>query len=296
MSAVRERMPPAGTPLTGGPRHGAPTPRGLWPLAMGAVLAVALGLRLWGIKQGLPYAYNIDENAHFVPKAIGLFGHGGNPHYFVNPPAFTYLLHAVLAVRFGGADGVFRAFATDPTSVWVVSRLAVAALGTAAVGLLYVAGARLLDRRVGLLAAALMAVAFLPVFYSHLALNDVPALAPEALALVGVAGVLRRGRFTDYALAGIGLGVAVATKYTAGIALLPLLAAAAAAPDRGRALRGSRWPARPCWPPSWPPIPGRCSTTTSSSRACATSPAPPARRPASWGSPRTTGSSTTCGR
>ena len=221
MSAVREHTPPAGTPLTPATGSGRPAARGLWGLAVGVVLAVALALRLWGIKQGLPYAYNIDENAHFVPKAIGLFGHGGDPHYFVNPPAFTYLLHAVFAVRFGGADAVFRAFATDPTSVWVVARLAVAALGTAAVGLVYLAGARLMDRRVGLLAAALMAVAFLPVFYSHLALNDVPALAPEALALVGVAGVLRRGRFTDYALAGVGLGVAVATKYTAGIALLP---------------------------------------------------------------------------
>jgi hypothetical protein len=70
------------------------------------VLAVALGLRLWGVAQGLPYAYNADENAHFVPGAIGLFGHGLNPHYFVNPPAFTYLLHVVFDVWFGGRAGV----------------------------------------------------------------------------------------------------------------------------------------------------------------------------------------------
>ena len=45
-----------------------------WPywLALAGLLAVALALRLWGVAQGLPFAYNVDENAHFVPRAIGL--------------------------------------------------------------------------------------------------------------------------------------------------------------------------------------------------------------------------------
>src|SRR5437879_3535766 len=81
------------------------------------------------------------------------------------------------------------------------------------------AGARLLGRPVGLLAAAIEAVAFLPTYYAHLALNDVPALAPLSLSLLGSALVLRRGRARDYLLAGLGLGLACATKYTAGIAI-----------------------------------------------------------------------------
>src|SRR3954453_21045760 len=85
-----------------------------WPLAVAALLLGALVLRLWGIKQGLPYAYNSDENAHFVPKAIGLFGHSWNPGYFVNPPAYTYLLHLVFAVWYGGGGGVSRHFAPPP--------------------------------------------------------------------------------------------------------------------------------------------------------------------------------------
>jgi hypothetical protein len=78
-------------------------------------------------------------------------------------------------------------------------------------------------------------VAFLPVHYSHFALNDVPTLAPLCLGLVGIAGVYRRGATFDYAIAGAGLGLACAFKYTAGIAVLCLVAAALLGPGRLRA-------------------------------------------------------------
>jgi hypothetical protein len=212
-----------------------------WAPAVVALLAGSFALRIWGAKQGLPYAYNADENAHFVPKAIGLFGHGWNPHYFVNPPAYTYLLHGVFAAWFGGRAGVSETYARDPTEVYLVARITAAACGTVAVWLLYLTGARLFaDRRVGLLAAALLGVAFLPVFYSHLGLNDVPTLAPICLSLYGAAGVVRYGRLRDYVTGGVGLGLACATKYTGGIAIVPLVAAAGAwffvrpEVDRGR--------------------------------------------------------------
>src|SRR3954452_7592621 len=202
-----------------------------WGIAVGLLMVGALVLRLWGASHGLPYAYNADENAHFVPKAIGLFGHSWNPDYFVNPPGYTYLLHLVFGVWYGGGDGVARRFASDPSDVFLLARMVAAVTGTVAVGLLYVAGARMFDRRVGLLAAGLMGVAFLPVFYSHLALNDVPTLLGVTLALVGVGGIVRRGAPVDFVLAGAGLGLGCATKYTAGIVLLPIVAAAIA---RGR--------------------------------------------------------------
>jgi 4-amino-4-deoxy-L-arabinose transferase-like glycosyltransferase len=210
-----------------------------WP-AVGLVLAAALGLRLWGVTHGLPYAYNADENADFVPGAIGLFGHSWNPHYFVNPPAYTYLLHVIFAAWFGGGDGVASAYTTDPSSVFLVARATAAIVGTIAVGLTYLAGARLFGRGPGLLAAALLGVAFLPVFYGHLALNDAPTLAPIALSLWGTAGVLRRGRTVDFVIAGAGLGLACATKYTGGVVLVPLLAAGLLGPRRSStaAVRG----------------------------------------------------------
>ena len=213
----------------------------IWGSAVGALLLFAFLLRIWGNGHGLPYAYNADENAHFVTRAIGLFGHDWDPNYYVNPPAYTYLVHLVLGVWFGGRAGVSNAFAADPTQIWLISRTIAAVLGTVAVWLLYLAGTRLVDRRVGLLSAGIFAVAFLPVFYAKLALNDVPTLAGVCLGLWGAAGILRNGRLRDYVWAGLGLGLACATKYTGGIVLAPIVAATAVqfvAGGRSGAVRG----------------------------------------------------------
>ena len=226
-------------------------------LGLAAVLAGGLALRLWGIGGGLPYAYNIDEGTHFVPKAIEMFeaGHGLNPHYFANPPAFTYLLHVVLAVWFGGGAGVLRRHRhiRARSTSWPGPRPRLS--DHVALWLLYPGGRSAVRRGVGLLAAALEAVAFSPSSTPHLALNDVPTLAPLTLSLLGTAGVLRKGRLIDYLLAGIGLGLACASKYTAGIVLVPLIAASAARyleqerqARRGAAQPGARDPgARGGW-------------------------------------------------
>jgi 4-amino-4-deoxy-L-arabinose transferase-like glycosyltransferase len=194
--------------------------------ALWLLLAVTLALRLWGIKQGLPYSYNSDEATHFVPRAIAFFSHDYNPQYFLNPPAYSYLLHFVFELWFGGPDAVRRAYVADPTEVFVVARVVAAVLGTVAVWLTYLAGERLFNKTTALLGAAVFGLAFLPIFYSHLALNDVPALAPVALSLYGVAGVLRNGARRDYVIAGMGIGLAAATKYTGAITAVCLLAAA----------------------------------------------------------------------
>jgi hypothetical protein len=205
---------------------------GWWPLALAALFLGALILRLVGYKTGLPYVYNADENSHFVPRAVGMFGHSLNPDYFVNPPAYTYLVHALYALRWGTDPAtVGGAYAADPTTAFAIARAASGVLGAAAATLTAVAAARLFDdRRAGIVAGALLAVAFLFVHYSHFALNDAPTLAPLSLALVGVAGIYRTGRTREYLLAGAALGVAIATKYTAGILVVTIAAAALASP------------------------------------------------------------------
>ena len=183
----------AGDQRVAAPRARAPCARaaGAEPAPAGAGAAADRHARCCGCggsSRACPTATTPTRPTHFVPRAIAFFSHDYNPHYFLNPPAYSYLLHIVFELWFGSADAVARAYATDPTEVFVVARVVAAVLGTLSVWLTYLAGARMFNRTVGLLAAAIFGFAFLPIFYSHLALNDVPTLAPVALSLYGDRG------------------------------------------------------------------------------------------------------------
>jgi hypothetical protein len=207
--------------------------------ALTLILLVAAGLRLWGIRHGLPYAYNLDERAHFVPHAVAMTRGDLDPGYFINPPAFTYLLAVWFRVLHPGGD-VQRLFGDDPGSLFLAARVLTAALGVATVAATFAAGRAWFDRRVGLVAAAVLAVAFLPVFYSRLGLNDGPAMLPCALGLWAAAAVFKGGGRRAFAAGGACVGLAAATKYSDGVIVVALVAAALAAPGvpKRRALAG----------------------------------------------------------
>ena len=223
-----------------------------WYAAVALVSIAGLGLRLWGIGWGLPFAYNLDERAHFVPRAVGFFQNGSlDPNYQLNPAGLMQWIAGALWLFRGGRTGVIDGWATDPGSIWITARIASAVLSTSAIALVYAAGARMFDRRTGLLAAALLAFAFLPAHYGKLALNDAPSLAPTALALFAIAGIVRFGRRRDYLLAGTAIGLAIGIKYNAAFLGLPLLTAAVVRAAGGIRAGGDDAVARSACTPNW---------------------------------------------
>jgi hypothetical protein len=195
---------------------------------LGLILVVATVLRLWSVKNGLPYAYNLDERAHFVPHAVTMTGGDLNPGYFINPPLLTYLLAAYLSVIHLG--GVEAWFAKDPTAVFLAARVVSVLFGVAGVAATYAAGKAWFGRTVGLVAAAIIAVAFMPVFYSRLALNDGPGVLPCALTLWCAAIVLRTGSKRALLAGGAAVGAAASFKYSDGAVVIALVAAAFLSP------------------------------------------------------------------
>jgi len=196
-----------------------------WLALLAGLFVVALALRVWSVGHGMPYAYNVDEDGHFAPVAVGLMNHGWNPHYFENPPAFTYLLKLIFTARWGQA-GTVNTWIVDPTPIWLTARWTAAVLGSLSCVLTAVAGRRLFNKQVGVIAGLVLATATLPVLYAHFALNDVPATFPVLLVLI--AAINLRGddnRLRDYLLAGLGIGLAASTKYTAAIVVVALMVA-----------------------------------------------------------------------
>lgn len=177
------------------------------------ILIAGLALRLWGVEHGLPAVYNLDEGAHFVKPAVRFFGGDYNPHYFQNPPFFTYILHVLFAVGYGSGDAQ-RMISTDPTSLYTVGRVVAGLMGLGAATALYFAGKKLFGTVAGLVAAALLALTFMPIHYGHLALNDSPTLLWVSLCILASVYVYERGSWLAYLAAGSALGFSVATKYT----------------------------------------------------------------------------------
>ena len=217
-------------------------------LILALILLSGLALRLWNIDYGLPFVYSVDEGSHFANRAVEMFWQDFDPGYYQNPAAYTYLVYGLLRVMYGPLGFLFdlpfanvtEQFAKNPTEIWIAARTLAAVLCMVGVLATYWAARRLWGVREGLVAAALLSFAFLPVAYSRVAVTDVGALAGVALALLFAARAAEEGRTRDYALAGAAAGLAISFKYTAGLVLLPLgVAALARLPaDRLRAVGG----------------------------------------------------------
>jgi hypothetical protein len=205
-------------------------------LLLALILVLGLAIRVWNNDYGLPYVWNIDEGSHFTSRAVEMFREDLDPGYYQNPAAFTYLLFVLLRVMYGPLGFAFDLpwgnvtdqFTKDPGRIWIVARTLAALLGVAGVAAVYAAARRIWGVREGLVAAALLAFAFLPVAYSRIAVSDVGVLAGMALALLWAVRAYEDGRLRHFALAGAAAGAALSFKYTAGLALLPLGIAALA--------------------------------------------------------------------
>jgi dolichyl-phosphate-mannose-protein mannosyltransferase len=206
------------------------------------ILAAGFALRVWHNDYGLPYVWGIDEGTHFTTRAVAMFRDGLDPGYYQNPTAYTYLVYALLRVMYGPLGSLFDLrfgnvtdqFDQDPSQIWIAARTLAAALCTAGVAGVYLAARRIWGVREGLVAAAVLAFAFLPVAYSRVAVTDVGSLLGVALALYASVRAYEDGRPRFYLLAGAAAGLALGFKYTAGLVLLPLAIAAAARVRRER--------------------------------------------------------------
>lgn len=204
--------------------------------ALALVLAGGLAVRLYGLRHGLPFSYHSDEALHFTSRAVAMFDDGPNPHYFQNPSGFTYLVHA--ALRVVGFSDIAAQFREDPTDIYMTGRYVAVALGVLASLGAYVVARRLWGAFEGVAAAAVLAFAFLPVAYSRYAVTDAGVLLPVLVALYGTVRIHEDGDRRWFVIAGAAAGLAIGFKYTAGLLVIPLLAAAAARIRHDRAAVG----------------------------------------------------------
>jgi 4-amino-4-deoxy-L-arabinose transferase-like glycosyltransferase len=204
--------------------------RGAEPAVLAAILALAFGLRLWGISASLPQSYVSDEY-EFVNAGLRMLKTGDlNPHWWFHPSLQRYLAVATYAVVF--ILGVPRgrwAHVSDLTieDMLYWGRFVGVLSGTLTVLVAYFLGRRLFGARAGLLAAALLAVFPAAVQHSQYNKPDPVIALMTAVSVLVILVYLERGG-TGYALAsGIAIGLATSAKYNGILAAVPFVLAVA---------------------------------------------------------------------
>lgn len=195
------------------PPPSSPSRLRLWLVAL---VVFAAAVRLVGLDFDDKHFFHPDERQiaftierlSFDPLQLNpkFFAYGTFPFYVVR--AVTSLL-SFIDPRLSHYDGVM-----------MTGRAVSGLIGTLTVLLLTVFASRLYNRSVGLLAGFLLAACVLHVQNSHYGTTDIFLTFLVTLALYFMVGIVQRGWTRDYLFAGLTIGFAAATKFSA----LPLLA------------------------------------------------------------------------
>ncbi len=207
-----------------------------WRAAALAVLVLALLLRLWGLRRGLPEF--LDEAIPFR-FALRMWDRPDgaidwNPHFFHYPSLTLYLNFALQRLQLmvgqwtgglGSAADYLVRFATDPSPMVIPARTLTAAFDLLTVGAVLALGARM-RAGAGVLAALLTACS--PILIASAgSLHSDTFLATFVVAALErtLAWQARGGRGRLIAAAML-IGLAAGSKYPGAALLLPLLVAA----------------------------------------------------------------------
>lgn len=220
-------------------------------LVLLAILVVAAWLRIDGIAFGMPSLNDPDEPL-FMMTALDMLRSGNpNPGWFGHPATLTFYALALVVLAVGGigiasgryadADAFVGAVYADPSILFVPARLFFAACGVLCVWLTWRLGKRLGGTRLGLIAAALLAVNVIHVDYSQLIRTNVQTTVFILLATLAALDIRERGRLRDHVVAGIFVGLGMATKWPAALAVLNPLAASLWRTPRLAAWRPVLW-------------------------------------------------------
>jgi 4-amino-4-deoxy-L-arabinose transferase-like glycosyltransferase len=205
-----------------GPERSAAGPVNAALLALACVLALALALRIVGLFWGLPndrrfFSFHPDEAPILLPVSNILTANDWNPHFFNYGTFYIYLV--TIAATLSGLQGGW----SDWAALHLVARVVSALFGTATVLVVYLIGKEMAGAWTGILAALVLAVMPMHVVHSHYATVDAVATFFLALALWAMVRLTEECHPIWYAIAGAAVGLGAATKYSAGVAFLPII-------------------------------------------------------------------------
>jgi len=197
---------------------------------LASLVVLGFVLRVIGIGYGLPNLYHRDEE-YLIHLALG-FGLGDlNPHSFLLPPLASYLVFLFYGLYYEYLSFIgsistpiqfLDQFLKDPTSFLLMGRVILGVFfGTVSIPVIYFLGKKIWSKSVGLWAALFLAFSTVHVRDSHYAYNDILLMLTIMLFYFFLFSLLEAPKRSSFIAAAGFLGLAIGTKYNAGLLLVP---------------------------------------------------------------------------
>ena len=200
-------------------------------LILGGILALAFVLRVIFNTHELPpvfvYPNEFDKRDMVLSLAQEEWDHGiSMPSLLYNTTWLIYQPARALHV-WGSEHATWLAPFRMPLMTFYlwVGRVSMAFWGTAAVWLIYLLGRRLGSRRIGLIAAGLLAIVPIHVLGSRHMKEDMPLGFMMTAAILFMVDMVGRGRLKDTLRAALLVGLCISTKWVGAVVGVPFLVA-----------------------------------------------------------------------
>ena len=193
---------------------------------------LALALRVWGIRYGLPWLFYFHDEPQVVLRALRLGTGDLNPHFFIWPG--TLLLYLALAAYgalfvagrlagwWSGREGFAAAYFTDPTVFYLLARLQSVVFGVWTVWLAFALGRIGWGSEAGIAAALGLAVNALHAQYAHVAHPVTAMTAFVTLGLLAAVRIATGGPPRHLLVAALATGLGIACQYHAALLAAPV--------------------------------------------------------------------------
>ncbi|MDI6767594.1 MAG: glycosyltransferase family 39 protein [Bacteroidota bacterium] len=196
------------------------------------ILTVGLVLRLCHITWGLPELYEEATPFSLAWKFWNWdrLGFDFNPHFF-NYPAFTFYFHYLIqAIHYGigyllGIYTDFASFKESYTISIILARIVTVIFDLGTILVIFLLVKQFASEKIALIGAGLLAINPLHIQYAHSINVDIPLAFFVTLSLFFIFKIYSSLEKKWYLLAGLGIGLATATKYNGALLVAPLILA-----------------------------------------------------------------------
>ncbi len=208
------------------------------------MIALASFLRFsgfnWAIPQKPYYRAGYQDEPFVINMLLQMKPSDLNPHYFINPSFHYYTL--LLGMQVGHWVGYINNFSlptmtnlqgqpvenitlNDYQKLYIVGRLITIIEGILTVIFIYLIGAKLYDKKTGLIAGFIFSILPTAVFQAHFFVVDSPAVFWSMLCLYFLVKIINKKGIKKswFIISGVLLGLALGTKYMNILLIFPFL-------------------------------------------------------------------------